>query len=57
MNERPIRPSGFDSGPIREPSLRASPGDVLSTAQRGVETGGSTNRPPPARYERTRERS
>jgi hypothetical protein len=58
MNERIVRPSGFDSGPILGPSLRTSPGDVLSTgAERGVETGGSGNRLPPARYERTRKRS
>jgi hypothetical protein len=33
MKARIVRPSGFDSGPILEPSLRTSPGDVLSTAR------------------------
>jgi hypothetical protein len=51
-----VRPSGFDSGMILGPSLRTSPGDVLSTArERGVETGGRRGAAlPPARYSRTR---
>src|SRR5438093_2874491 len=36
MKDRIVRPSGFDSGPILGPSLRTSPGDVLSTARSAV---------------------
>jgi hypothetical protein len=36
MNGGIVRPSGFDSGPLLGPSLRARPGDVLSAAHRAV---------------------
>src|SRR5438093_11120188 len=39
MKDRIVRPSGFDSGPILGPSLRTSPGDVLSTARAKTASG------------------
>src|SRR5436309_10082497 len=39
MKDRIVRPSAFDSGPILGPSLRTSPGDVLSTARAKTASG------------------
>jgi glucose/arabinose dehydrogenase len=51
-------PSGLRLRPDSRAFAQGEPGRRLERrAERGVETGGSGNRLPPARYERTRERS